>query len=402
MKNIVIVGGGTAGWLSAFFLKKNYKDCNICLIESSKIGILGAGEGATPNLQSMLIQGFGFNEEDFLKKINGTKKYGINFTNWSRDLNKNFVHGFEEDGTENEIYSYHFNARLFSEYLKNKNIEKGVRHIDAEIDKFVKKNNKIKKIILKNGEEVKTDFVIDCSGFARLIIGNEYNTKWNSYEDELLVNSAIPFFIKEENNNINQKTTAEAIDWGWMWKIPLKDRWGCGYLYNDNMIDDDFIQKEIYRLYGDKNIQINKKIKFKPGSYEDVWVENCVAIGLSSGFLEPLEATSIMTIVFQLRQLSNNIFDDSKRNEYNYNVKQFNFQNMMFIRHHYNCDRCDTEFWRTYKSKKIPNILQEIYDSFYTKKTLSDIFKTEYLAFTKKQYIHIYNNNFSKNKKTLI
>lgn len=402
MKNIIIVGGGTAGWLSAFFLKKNYKDCNVSLIESSKIGILGAGEGATPNLQSMLIEGFEFDEQDFLNKVNGTKKYGINFTNWNKDLNHNFVHGFDVDGTENNVYSYHFNARLFAEYLKNKSIERGVNHIDDEISKFLKDNNKITKISLKSGNEVQSDFVIDCSGFSRLIIGNEYNTKWNSYEDELLINSAIPFFINEENNDINQKTTAEAVEWGWMWKIPLRDRWGCGYLYNDTMVDDLFITNEIKRLYGNKNIQINKKIKFKPGSYENVWVENCVAIGLSSGFLEPLEATSIMTIVFQLRQLGSNLFDDSKKDEYNYNVRQFNFQNMMFIRHHYNCDRDDTEFWKMYKFKKIPNTLKEIYDSFNTKINLYDIFKTDYVTFTKEQYLHIYKNNFCKNKKTLI
>ena len=118
----------------------------------------------------------------------------------------------------------------------------------------------IKDLQIKSGNEIKVDFVIDCSGFHRLVIGNLYNSKWNSYEDELLVNSALPFFINEQNTDIKQKTIAEATDWGWMWKIPLQNRWGCGYLYNDTIIDDEFIKKEIEKLYKDKDIQINKKI----------------------------------------------------------------------------------------------------------------------------------------------
>lgn len=402
IKNIIIVGGGTAGWLSAFFLKKKHPEYNIKLIESTSIGILGAGEGGTPNLRSLLIDEFGFNEDEFLEKVNGTKKYGIVFDKWNDDNEYSFIHGFGDDGIENEVYSYHFNARLFAEYLKDKSLEKGVIHIDDEVLNFIQTNNQVSKIVLKSGNEVETDFVIDCSGFHRLIIGNLYNSKWNSYEEDLLINSAIPFFINEPNSDRKQRTIAEAIEWGWMWKIPLQNRWGCGYLYNDTMIDDEFIKKEIQRLYGHKDIQINKKIKFKAGSYENVWIENCVAVGLSGGFLEPLEATSIMTIIFQLRSLPKDIFDYTKKDQYNYNVKQFNLQNMMFIRHHYNCNRNDSFFWKTYKLKNIPTILDNIYNSFYDETTLYEIFKTKYLTFNKNQYTHIYNNNFVKTKKTFV
>lgn len=404
MKNIVIVGGGTAGWLSAFFLKRKYLEHNVFLIESTSIGILGAGEGGTPNLRSLLIDDFGFDEDEFLEAVNGTKKYGILFDKWHSNKTHSFVHGFNYDGLENELYSYHFNARLFAEYLKNKSIDKGVIHIDDEVLNFIQTNNQISKILLKSGSEIETDFVIDCSGFHRLIVGKLYNSKWNSYEDELLINSAIPFFINEPNTEINQKTIAEAVEWGWMWKIPLQDRWGCGYLYNDAMIDDEFIKKEIQRVYGNKDIQINKKIKFNAGSYENVWIENCVAIGLSSGFLEPLEATSIMTIIFQLRKLPYDLFEYSMKDEYNHKVRQFNLQNMLFIRHHYNCSRNDTKFWKTYRNKKISEILWRVYETLYHYKPIQNIFNIndDTLSFTKEQYRHIFSNNHLKEEKTVI
>lgn len=404
MKKIVIVGGGTAGWLSAYFLKRKYPNYNVSLIESTSIGILGAGEGGTPNLHSLLIDEFEFDEDEFLKEVKGTKKYGIIFDKWNSNSNHSFVHGFDSNGLENEVYSYHFDARLFANYLKNKSINCGVNHIDSEILNFTQIDNKINKITLKNGNLIYCDFVIDCSGFYRMIIGNLYNSTWNSYQDELLVNSALPFFINQPNVEINQKTVAEAVDWGWMWKIPLQNRWGCGYLYNDEMVSDDFIKNEVIKLYGNNEIQINKKIKFKAGSYENVWVENCIAIGLSSGFLEPLEATSIMTIIFQLKRLPEDIFDYSDRNNYNYDVRKFNYQNMLFIRHHYNCSRNDTLFWKTYRNKETPNDLKRVYNMFNTPEFILNIFeiKLESLTFTKNQYKHIFHNNFIKKENTLI
>lgn len=404
MKSIVIVGGGTSGWLSAYFLKKKYPNYNISLIESTDIGILGAGEGGTPNLRSILIDDFGFNEDEFLKAVNGTKKYGIVFDKWHNDKTHSFIHGFNYNGLENDLYSYHFNARLFAEFLKTKSMQIGVSHIDDEVTKIHLDGNIISTIQLKNSSDVNADFIIDCSGFSRLIIGKVYNSKWNSYEDELLINSALPFFINESNTTIKQRTIAEAVECGWMWKIPLQNRWGCGYLYNDTITDDEFIQNEIQRLYGDRDIQINKKIKFKAGSYENVWMENCIAVGLSSGFLEPLEATSIMTIIFQLRNLPENIFDYTKRDEYNYNVNKYNYQNMLFLRHHYNCSRNDSEFWMRYHNKNLPDMLMHIYSSLNTEDKISDIFNIDnkVITFTKEQYQHILTNNFLKKEKTLI
>lgn len=404
MKNVVVVGGGTAGWISSCFIKKRYPEHHVSLIESSSVGILGAGEGGTPNLRSVLVDELGFDEEEFLKSVNGTKKYGIIFKGWHNDSDHSFVHGFAQDGSENDLYSYHFNARLFADFLKSKGIKMGIDHIEGDVSSFSKKDGVITGIVLKSGNEVKTDFIIDCSGFFRLIIGDLYKTKWNSYENELLVNSALPFFINKKNPEINQKTIAEAADHGWIWRIPLQDRWGCGYLYREENISEEEIKSEILKIHGNEEITINKKIKFNAGSFENVWVENSIAIGLSGGFLEPLEATSIMTVIFQLRRLPNDLFDYSKRDEYNISVKNYNNQNMMFLRHHYNCSRQDSKFWKTYRSKKVPETLEKIYSTFGKSDDISEILANPdgILTFTKDQYRRIFDNNFLKREKTLI
>ena len=163
MKKIVIIGGGTAGWLTALYVKKRYKNYNITLLESTKTGILGAGEGGTPTLRSMLLEGFGFYEVEFLKEVNGTKKYGILFDKWNIDSNHSFVHGFGLDALEDPIeYSYHFDARLLAKYLQKKGIEIGIKHLDKEAQSFIKNNSEISTIICEDGTEVPVDFLIDC------------------------------------------------------------------------------------------------------------------------------------------------------------------------------------------------------------------------------------------------
>jgi len=400
MKNITIVGGGTAGWLSAVYIKKKYKEYKISIIESSKIGILGAGEGATPNLKGILLHNFGFDEDEFLSRVNGTKKYGIIFEGWNENTNNAYVHGFEAAGLEGrDIHSYHFNARLFAEYLKEKALDIGVEYIDNEILDFELTDNKISKIVFENSDLILTDFVIDCSGFSRLIIGNLYKSKWKSYENELIVNSAVPFFLPQNNLDKYPKTIAKAAKYGWIWQIPLQDRWGCGYIFSDKYANESQIIDEINGMFGDGNLKINKPIKFNAGCYENVWVENCIAVGLSGGFLEPLEATSIMTTILQLRQLPKDIFDYSKRSDYNKFIHNINYQNMMFIRHHYNCSRNDSDFWKEYKSMELSDELKQIYDIHRNRKNIFDILGiiNKRINFTLDQYMLVYKNNFVKN-----
>ena len=414
MKQIVIIGGGTAGWLTALYMKKRYKDYNITLLESTKLGILGAGEGGTPTLRSMLLEGFGFDEAEFLKEVSGTKKYGILFDKWNTDASHSFVHGFGLDALEDPVeYSYHFDARLFAKYLQKKGIEVGIKHLDKEAQSFIKNNSEISTIICGDGTEVPVDFLIDCSGFRRLVIGGVYKAEWQSYEEHLKVNAAVPFFINKPNYDVHQKTIAEASDYGWIWKIPLQHRWGCGYIYDSTLVSEEEIKEKIVKLHPQDDIQFNKKIEFNAGCFKDVWIENCIAIGLSGGFLEPLEATSIMTTIFQLKLLPDDLFDYSKREGYNYSTERINYQNMSFIRHHYNCSRQDTEFWKEYRTRKLPSELEEIDEVVKQPTTnatpLATIFKIDKsimkdygISFGMTQYRHIEIHNFMKKQKTLI
>jgi tryptophan halogenase len=404
MKKIVIIGGGTAGWLSAIYIKKKYTNHKISIVESSNIGILGAGEGSTPNLKELLVSQFGFNEEDFLNKVNGTKKFGITFEGWNSDINHSFVHGFNDGIEHSNLYSYHFNARLFAEYLKEFALNIGVEYIDNEIKDFELIDNKVSKIIFEDLSTIDTDFVIDCSGFKRLIIGNLYKEKWKSYKSELIVNSAVPFFLTQDRLDEYPKTIAKAVEYGWIWKIPLQDRWGCGYIFSDKHTNETEIINEINKMFGDKILTINKPIKFNAGCYENVWVENCIAIGLSGGFLEPLEATSIMTTIVQLTNLPNDIFDNTKRDLYNQVIHNVNYQNMMFIRHHYNCSRNDSSFWKEYRNMVLPDELTKIYNKAANPKSVFDILNinNKNIVFSLAQYMLIYENNFIKKGKYLI
>jgi tryptophan halogenase len=398
MKKIVVLGGGTAGWLTSYFIKQKYPNHQIITIDSSNIGILGAGEGSTLILKKLLIDRFGFSENELLSKVNGTKKHGITFEGWNKKNNYSFIHGFELNGTESEnYYAYHFDARLFADFLKEKSIEDGVFHIDNDVIDFEKVNNKISKIILKNNQSLECDFVFDCSGFNRLLIGNLYNSEWISYENELIVNTAVPFFLPTIKQKGLSKTIAKADDYGWIWQIPLQNRTGCGYIFNNMISPEDDVKYRIQQLYGD-DVKFGNTISFKSGSYKQSWIENVIAVGLSSGFLEPLEATSIMTAVFQLLKLPSDIFENTHQKKYNRLVNDLNYQNMMFIRHHYNCNRDDTKFWKEYTNKEIPIELKKIYDSDNTE-DICDILNTidRQIVFKQVQYNHIYKNNFNTN-----
>lgn len=395
-KKVVVVGGGTAGWLTALYLAKNHSHYDLTIIDSTKIGILGAGEGGTLILRKVLLDEFGFDEKEFLDKVNGTRKYGIVFEGWNKNTDYSFVHGFELNGQEeSQSFAYHFDARLFADYLKEKTLELGVKHIDKEVSDFKLYNNNISKIVFDDKTELDSDFVFDCTGFKRMITGNLYNTDWVSFEDELMVNTAIPFQFPNKSITPQPKTIASAQKYGWVWQIPLQNRWGCGYIFSDEYADESTIKNEIEKLFGDKDITIGNTIKFEPGCYDKVWNENTISIGLSTGFLEPLEATSIMTTIFQLKKLPKNLFDDNFRTAYNEYVYSLNFQNMMFIRHHYNCSRNDSQFWLDYRNEELPNELTEIYKS-NTKEEIYDILGIidKQIIFRLPQYNHIYKNNF--------
>lgn len=427
MKKIVIVGGGTAGWLTALQVKQLFNKAEITLIESTSIGILGAGEGSVPLLPTF-IKSLGIDLGDFKHKCDATFKLGINFENWNGD-GKSYLHPFtsafgapldfiqlnalnisSKEGIPNtnsayyilnaianeqlldEVlpinnliinkkspyysiggqiqsstgFSFHFNARKVADYLRKIGESRGIKVIDGEFDKAdLDQEDFIKGILLKDGRYFESNFVFDCTGFQRLLIGKTYNTEWVSYEKYLTVNSAIPFFLPQTEKVIRPETRSIAMKYGWMWQIPVKGRWGCGYIYDDRFIDQNQAKAEVEEFLG-HSIESSKVFTFKAGRYKEVWKKNCVAIGLSSGFTEPLEATSIMIAIMSLLALdptTMSLDSQASRDLYNKAQADLNEECMNFIYYHYMSERKDTEFWKTYRTRtETPDRLQKLLD----------------------------------------
>lgn len=407
---VVIVGGGTAGWLTALYLNKIAKDFDITLIESEEIGILGAGEGSVPVLVEFL-EALNIDTKKFIKETNATFKLGIHFQNWKKDnssyfhnfiinpnvtsLNSLFYHktgnpigvGLPDVNTDYALinwiangknindffisnklaynfkgpflnnkgllnavnqYSYHFDASLFAMFLRKEAEKRGVKRIESVVNAFIGEN-KIEKLLLKNGQTINCDFIFDCTGFSRKIIGNHFKTKWISYKDKLKVDRAIPFFLPRDVK-IKAYTEAIAMDYGWMWKIPLQNRYGCGYIFDSTYLDFEKAKKEVENFVG-QQITVNRQIKFEAGRFEKFWVGNCVSIGLSSGFTEPIEATAIWTIIQQLSNITKYALLDVNQSyidEYNNMIGEFNDSIVDFLQFHYFTDKDNTPFWKNY------------------------------------------------------
>ncbi len=393
---IVIVGGGTAGWVSAAMLVKFTDGNDITVIESSQIGIIGAGEGATGSLPWLITEKWPDNsitEIDFLRKTKGTIKLGIRLNNWKGDgsyfyspfhgsptdkqsvdtaflgsilkfgrgdysslhslMLDDMVTTFRHDN--NKItqgfrnHSYHFDGVEVGKFFKEWCTKRGVKHIDSEVvETNFDEKEFLKTIKLKNGEVLESDYFIDCSGFARVLMSKTQN-KWISYKEHLPCNTAIPFSLNVTSKSVKFETLAQALNSGWMWKIPLQHRHGCGYVFCDGFQNEEQSLRELENhLY--QKVEPIKVIKFDPGRWEKVWYNNIIAIGLSQNFLEPLQATSIHTSVLSMATL---IFHYLKPTINFKDVKEYN--NLIglmiddykdFIQMHYLAGREDTPFWK--------------------------------------------------------
>jgi tryptophan halogenase len=365
MKKIVIIGGGTAGWLTALVVNKFWKNTEVTLIASSEIGILGAGEGSTPNF-SDILRSLNINQNDFFLKTGSTVKEGIKFLNWTEEGSVAF-HGFGTPDT-NPFFQkkpFHFDASLVAKYFKKIAIDRGVKWIDGKVININNTNETILNLELQDGTIIDLDFVFDCSGFYKIIIDKVHKENWISYSDYLIMNKAFGFFLPQTNKytiNDTQLTHLTSMKHGWMWQVPLQHRWGCGYVFNDNYISVDEAKKEVEETLG-YEIKIQKVFDFNPGRYERSWIGNSISVGLSYGFLEPLEATSLMSIIMQLKKLIEIDFDNNFKNDYNLACSEVLEQNMLFTRYHYLCERDDTQFWKDCVAMPIPIKLKKIIDS---------------------------------------
>lgn len=426
IKTLTIVGGGTAGLISALILKKRFPNLNINIIKSDKIGIIGVGEGSTEHwLEFMNYCGISF--KDLIKECDATIKLGVMFENWTSkkyyhsitDLYNNklkfaqYLSGYghiisnniEQIKTADQHYinntvfkndllknyspsnQFHFNTFKLNEFLIKKCNENKISIINDEI-KNVYLNNKgeIQKI---KGEKKYyiSDFYIDCTGFKRLLI-TKMGAKWNSYKKYLKMNEAIAFQTKD-TENYNTYTLARAMNFGWMWRIPVYGRWGNGYIFNNEYIDFNQAQKEVEKLLKIK-IEIGRNIKFDPGSIDRVWIKNCLAIGLSANFVEPLEATSIGTSINQIFLFMHYLSNYNNNDIQQYNSKVTSIMNNIrdFIFLHYMVKKNNSQFWKDIKKLSIPDSLEKNLEKWKHRLPIRE-------DFTDTNYLLFYESNFT-------
>ena len=400
---VVIVGGGTAGWIAAiqalYFIKnKTKKKIELTVIDSSKIPIIGAGEGSTGLFTDWLenkLSFFGKNEIDFLNATGATIKLGIHFKDWDGEgtsylspieptvsaqftpdvlLLTALLKGNVEDSTElgwmmrNGYSTYHtskmhstgghalhFDAHKVGQFLKSVAVENGANHIDAEIKKLNRNplNGELDSVLLDDGSTLEADFWLDCSGFARVLI-KPMGGGWKDFSNNLPVNRALPYLYDYKDEEIRGETVAWAQKHGWMWQIPTQERYGCGYVYCDYFTTADKAFEEMKLVTNRPDVEPIRELKFDVGCVEKPWVKNVLAVGLSSGFLEPLQATSIHTTLAQCQLFFDFIFQEEKEyfvNEGNrrlYNQRVLNLQEDFrdLLQMHYMTKRNDSDFWK--------------------------------------------------------
>ena len=392
---IVIAGGGTAGWLAALILSKRHPTHEYVVVESSTIGIVGAGEGSTGTLTNIIQNitfDYGCNESEFVKMCDVTPKLGIEFINWTGD-NTSYIspitgsysshqpvdHGFAytyskfglsglhfctEDGLlieenkdtlsiDNGPAAYHFDAHKVGKYFKKVCGDK-VLNIDAEIqDVKIDELGNITSLTLNTGTEVIGDFFVDATGFKRILM-NKLHGQWKSYKQHLPVDRAMPFLTKYKPSEIIKPvTTARALNNGWLWQIPLLHRKGCGYVYSSEYTSDSAAQSELEKLLGEK-IDPIRVIDFESGRQEELWIKNCMSVGLAAAFAEPLEATSIHTTIVQLENFAEYCLSETIEDTCNpalaklYNSQMAFMYDLLkdFLVLHYQGHRTDTDFWK--------------------------------------------------------
>lgn len=424
VKSLTVVGGGTAGLISALILKERHK-LEVNLIYSSNIGIIGVGEGSTEHF-SEFMQYVGISASEIIKECDATFKVGVLFDNWiknkkylhavispynitagqyytlyAKQISENSKHLYPESHFSNLVGSsaininttpatnqYHFNTYKLNDFLKKKAIEKGISIIDDDITQVELDENGFIDFVIGEKGKYKSDFYIDATGFKRVLM-NKLNVKWKSFSKYLTLNSAITFPTGDEEN-YNFWTEAKAMDAGWKFKIPVLGRHGNGYIYDKNFITADQAKLEVEKELGHE-VEIKKTFEFDPGALETVWNKNCVAVGLSGCFFEPLEATSIGLTIQQsfllMHKLQN--YDENVIKDYNKSFKIITENIRDFIVLHYLTKRKDTEFWKNILHLEIPESLKYNLEKWKTKLPINEDFgnNSNYSMFSAHNFI---------------
>jgi len=413
IKEITIVGGGSAGWMTAAALSYMLPtgDVKIRLVESEQIGTIGVGEATIPdmiNFNRML----GIDEAEFMKATNGTFKLGIEFVDWGAKGDTYFHpfggHGVDMNGIDfhqywlhstqhgnkcnlddysicavaakkNKFslpdqnpssllshvrYAYHFDATAYAAYLRKFAEQRGVQRIEGRIDSVQQDpdNLNITGVTLEDGRQVGGELFFDCSGFRSLLLSQTLEVNYRDWSHWLPCNTA-QTVATEQNGPMLPYTRSTAKQSGWQWRIPTQTRIGNGHIYCDKFIDHDDAKAVLIEGLDGKPLSDIRTIKFKTGCQELFWKNNCIGIGLSAGFLEPLESTSLFLIQQGISRFislfPNADLPDVVRDEYNrLMTREFEQVRDFIILHYKATQRDDSEFWRYVRDMEIPETLQ--------------------------------------------
>ena len=417
-KRVCVIGGGTAGWFAALSLRKVFHaQTEVMLIESPDVGIVGVGEGGILNLMDALSS-LKIDIPQFIQATGAAFKLGFAYEGWrNAQTDDRFYHLFYRPQNSALAWfqygffpaisaaiaqgqsvsdllngaaqvkaglsqhdaaamlqqpdcginaSLHFDSQRVAAYLCQVATARGVVHVRQHVQALLGSTSQQVTHIQTDTDRIETDFVIDATGFRRLSM-QHLRTKWRSFADCLILDRAIPFHMPHPQPHPSLVTRAIAMNSGWMWQIPLQHRVGAGYVFSSKHITEDAALAEIEQRVG-HTVQPMRTLKFEAGHYEQVWQGNIMAIGLASGFVEPLEATSIGQMLEQLRnfrrlvQESHGVVALRAIDEFNQNNNQYWQGIRDFLRMHYDCPRRDTPFWQDVARLPLPDSYASIKD----------------------------------------
>ena len=415
IRNIVIVGGGTAGWMAAAaFAKVLDEGCSIRLVESEEIGTVGVGEGTVPHLK-LFNNLLGIDDVEFVRNTQGTFKLGVQFNDWGR-LGDSYVHGFGSIGHDvgllpfhqywikarqagkadeigayslntvaaprgrfmpsasdappgsplaNVAYAYHFDAGRYARFLRGYAEQRGVRRTEGKVAQTVLRPDDgfVEAIVLESGERIEGELFIDCSGFRGLLIEQALHTGYLDFSHWLPCDRAVAVGC-EKVGPPTPYTRASARPAGWQWRIPLQHRTGNGYVYASAHVSDDEAAATLLGHLDGAPLGEPRLLRFTAGVRRQAWNRNVVALGLAGGFLEPLESTSIYMIQSGIARLLNLLpqrdFSPVLIERYNAQAR-FEYEHIrdFLILHYHATERDDTPFWKQCRTMSIPPALAD-------------------------------------------
>ncbi len=411
---IVVLGGGTAGWMSAAALAGVATDkvCEVVLIESEEIGTVGVGEATIPAIKEFNDK-LGIPEPEMMQKTRATFKLGIEFVGWG-ERGTSYIHPFgtfgktiagtdfhqqwlrlakahqippleafsfavnacragkfgfpAEDKTAvnaSYSYAYHFDAGLYARYLRHFAEQKGVKRREGKVVQVQTSpdNGHIQSLLLASGEKVSGDYFIDCSGFRSLLLGETLGVAFESWKQWLACDRAVAV-ASERGTFFPPYTRATAKRAGWQWRIPLQHRTGNGYVYSSNIINDDEAAASLLAGLDERVVTEPRTFRFEAGKRACTWYGNCIAVGLSGGFLEPLESTSIyliqVAIINLLKLMPGKVADPRVVREFNrlIDLEYERVRDFLILHYHLN-PRDDSALWQYCQHMAVPDSLRE-------------------------------------------